>query len=84
MPKAKILIVDDDTDFVFYTKTVLEQNGYEVDIGRHRQPGHDHACPGKAPTGDSGRHHVKRPGRSHHEPASWPKTLRSKISPSSW
>jgi DNA-binding response OmpR family regulator len=26
----KILIVDDDTDFVFYTKTVLEQNGYEV------------------------------------------------------
>lgn len=30
MPKAKILIVDDDTDFVFFTKTVLEQNGYEV------------------------------------------------------
>jgi len=30
MPEAKILIVDDDTDFVFFTKTVLEQNGYEV------------------------------------------------------
>ncbi len=30
MPKAKILIVDDDTDFVFYTKTILEQNGYDV------------------------------------------------------
>jgi CheY-like chemotaxis protein len=30
MPKAKILIVDDDTDFVFFTKTVLEQDGYEV------------------------------------------------------
>ena len=30
MPEAKILIVDDDTDFVFVTKTVLEQKGYEV------------------------------------------------------
>ncbi len=30
MPKAKILIVDDDTDFVFATRTVLEQNGYCV------------------------------------------------------
>jgi CheY-like chemotaxis protein len=30
MPEAKILIVDDDTDFVFITKTVLEQKGYEV------------------------------------------------------
>ncbi len=30
MPEAKILIVDDDTDFVFFTKTILEQNGYEV------------------------------------------------------
>ena len=30
MPEAKILNVDDDTDFVFFTKTVLEQNGYEV------------------------------------------------------
>jgi CheY-like chemotaxis protein len=30
MAKKKILIVDDDTDFVFYTKTVLEQNGYDV------------------------------------------------------
>jgi CheY-like chemotaxis protein len=30
MPKAKILIVDDDTDFVFFTKTILEQSGYEV------------------------------------------------------
>jgi CheY-like chemotaxis protein len=30
MPEAKILIVDDDTDFVFVTKTVLEHNGYEV------------------------------------------------------
>jgi len=29
MPE-KILIVDDDTDFVFFTKTILEQNGYEV------------------------------------------------------
>jgi DNA-binding response OmpR family regulator len=30
MQNAKILIVDDDTDFVFTTKTVLEQNGYAV------------------------------------------------------
>ncbi len=30
MEKTKILVVDDDTDFVFFTKTVLEQNGYEV------------------------------------------------------
>ncbi|MBN1381994.1 MAG: response regulator [Deltaproteobacteria bacterium] len=30
MPESKILIVDDDTDFVFFTKTVLEQNGYKV------------------------------------------------------
>jgi len=30
MAKKKILIVDDDTDFVFYTKTVLEQSGYDV------------------------------------------------------
>lgn len=30
MPKTKILIVDDDTDFVLITKTVLEQNGYEA------------------------------------------------------
>jgi CheY-like chemotaxis protein len=30
MPEAKILIVDDDTDFVLVTKTVLEHNGYEV------------------------------------------------------
>jgi CheY-like chemotaxis protein len=30
MPDAKILIVDDDTDFVLFTKTVLKQNGYEV------------------------------------------------------
>ena len=30
MPEAKILIVDDDTDFVLVTKIVLEQNGYEV------------------------------------------------------
>lgn len=30
MAKKKILIVDDDTDFVFYTKTILEQNGYET------------------------------------------------------
>lgn len=30
MEKTKILVVDDDADFVFFTKTVLEQNGYEV------------------------------------------------------
>ncbi len=30
MHNAKILIVDDDTDFVFSTRTVLEQKGYEV------------------------------------------------------
>ena len=30
MPEAKILIVDDDTDFVLVTKTVLEHNGYKV------------------------------------------------------
>jgi CheY-like chemotaxis protein len=30
MPEAKILIVDDDTDFVLVTKTVLEHNGYAV------------------------------------------------------
>jgi CheY-like chemotaxis protein len=30
MTKAKILIVDDDPDFVAYTSTVLESEGYEV------------------------------------------------------
>ncbi|HNY64124.1 MAG TPA: response regulator [Deltaproteobacteria bacterium] len=30
MKNAKILIVDDDTDFVFSTRTVLEGSGYEV------------------------------------------------------
>ncbi len=30
MPKAKILIVDDDPDFVVYTRTVLESEGYAV------------------------------------------------------
>jgi CheY-like chemotaxis protein len=30
MPKAKILVVDDDPDFVFYTRTVLETEDYEV------------------------------------------------------
>ncbi|HQG32371.1 MAG TPA: response regulator [Deltaproteobacteria bacterium] len=30
MKNAKILIVDDDADFVFSTRTVLEQSGYEV------------------------------------------------------
>ena len=30
MQNAKIMIVDDDTDFVFSTKTVLEQLGYAV------------------------------------------------------
>ena len=30
MSQARILIVDDDTDFVFATRTVLEQNGYSV------------------------------------------------------
>jgi two-component system alkaline phosphatase synthesis response regulator PhoP len=30
MSKAKILIVDDDSDFVFFTKTLLEQGGYDV------------------------------------------------------
>lgn len=30
MPKIKILVVDDDADFVTYTKTVLENSGYEV------------------------------------------------------
>jgi CheY-like chemotaxis protein len=30
MPKAKILIVDDDPDFVEYTRTVLENSGYRV------------------------------------------------------
>jgi CheY-like chemotaxis protein len=30
MPKAKILIVDDDPDFVAYTRTVLENHNYEV------------------------------------------------------
>ncbi len=30
MSKAKILIVDDDPDFVSYTRTVLESEGYEV------------------------------------------------------
>ena len=30
MPKAKILVVDDDPDFVYYTRTVLETEGYEV------------------------------------------------------
>lgn len=30
MQNAKILIVDDDTDFVLTTRIVLEQNGYQV------------------------------------------------------
>ncbi len=30
MSKAKILIVDDDPDFVSYTRIVLESEGYEV------------------------------------------------------
>ncbi|HOO45086.1 MAG TPA: response regulator [Deltaproteobacteria bacterium] len=30
MPKTKILVVDDDADFVTYTRTVLENSGYEV------------------------------------------------------
>ena len=30
MAKAKILVIDDDTDFVFSTRTILEQNGYDV------------------------------------------------------
>ena len=30
MSKAKILIVDDDPDFVSYTRTVLESDGYDV------------------------------------------------------
>jgi CheY-like chemotaxis protein len=30
MSKAKILIVDDDPDFVSYSQTVLESDGYEV------------------------------------------------------
>jgi CheY-like chemotaxis protein len=30
MPKAKILIVDDDPDFVAYTRTVLENYNYQV------------------------------------------------------
>jgi CheY-like chemotaxis protein len=30
MPKAKILVVDDDPDFVEYLRTVLESAGYKV------------------------------------------------------
>jgi CheY-like chemotaxis protein len=30
MAKGKILVVDDDPDFVAYTRTVLESDGYEV------------------------------------------------------
>jgi CheY-like chemotaxis protein len=30
MPKAKILVVDDDPDFVEYMRTVLESNDYKV------------------------------------------------------
>ena len=30
MPKAKILVVDDDPDFVAYSQTVLESADYEV------------------------------------------------------
>jgi len=30
MPKAKILVVDDDPDFVSYTATILESHGYGV------------------------------------------------------
>lgn len=31
MDGKKILVVDDDTDFVDYMRAVLEENGYEVD-----------------------------------------------------
>jgi CheY-like chemotaxis protein len=30
MAKAKILVVDDDPDFVAYTRTVLQSHGYDV------------------------------------------------------
>lgn len=30
MSKAKILVVDDDPDFVAYTRTILESNDYQV------------------------------------------------------
>ena len=29
--RKKILVVDDDTDFVDYTRAVLEENGYQVE-----------------------------------------------------
>ena len=37
MQKSKILIVDDDPDFVEATRTILEKNSYEVDIAFNRE-----------------------------------------------
>ena len=37
MPKAKILVVDDDPDFVEYTRLVLESEGYVVQAAQSGQ-----------------------------------------------
>ena len=45
MPKAKILVVDDDPDFVEYLRTVLESAGLQGGQRRQQRPGH--ADPGR-------------------------------------
>ncbi len=45
MPKAKILIVDDDPDFVAYTRTVLESARLQSGQRGQQRPGH--ADPGR-------------------------------------
>ena len=39
MPSARILVVDDDPDFVEIMRTILESNDYQVRHRRQRQAG---------------------------------------------
>jgi CheY-like chemotaxis protein len=39
MPRAKILIVDDDPDFVAYTRTILESHDYEISSAGNSEQG---------------------------------------------
>ena len=51
MPKAKILIVDDDPDFVEYLRTVLESVDYKVVSAGNSDQGMLTAGPRKAGSG---------------------------------